>query len=128
MKHDILADVFLIINNTERVGKKECTVPASKLIANILKIMHDAKYIGKFDRIEDNKGGKYKIELIGNINKCHVVKPRFYVKHDDFIKWEKRFLPANEIGILLVTTSNGVIDHKKAKKEGVGGQLLGYVY
>lgn len=128
MKHDNLADMFSIIKNTEAVGKKECAVPASKLIGNILKIMHDAEYIGKIERIGDIDKGKYKVELIGNINNCRVIKPRFYVKHDEFIKWEKRFLPANGIGILLVTTSKGVMEHKEAKKGGLGGQLLGYVY
>jgi len=128
MKHDSLADVFVIIKNTEGVGKKECTVPASKLASDILKIMKDKDYIGSFDRIEDGKGGKFKIHLVGNINNCHVIKPRFFTKKDEFIKWEKRFLPANNIGMLLVTTSKGVMDHHKAKKEGLGGQLLGYVY
>ncbi|MBM3303935.1 MAG: 30S ribosomal protein S8 [Candidatus Aenigmarchaeota archaeon] len=128
MKHDSLADVFAIIKNTESVGKKECMVPASKLAADILRIMKDKNYIGRFERIEDGKGGKFRVTLIGNINNCHVVKPRFSTKNDEFIKWEKRFLPANNIGLLLVTTSKGVMDHQKAKKEGLGGQLLGYVY
>ena len=59
MKHDSLADVFNIIKNTEDVGKKECVVPASKLAASILKIMHDADYIGKFEKVDDGKGGKF---------------------------------------------------------------------
>lgn len=128
MKHDSLADVFAVIKNTEDVGKKECTVPASKLASDILKIMKEKDYIGKFERVEDGKGGKFVIHLVGNINNCHVIKPRFSTKKDEFIKWEKRFLPANNIGILLVTTPKGVMDHQKAKKEGLGGQLLGYVY
>ena len=64
----------------------------------------------------------------GKINDCKVIKPRFPVKKDEYINWEKRYLPADNIGILLVTTPNGVIDHQKAKKESVGGKLLGYVY
>ena len=128
MKHDSLADVFNIIKNTEDVGKKECVVPASKLAASILKIMHDADYIGKFEKVDDGKGGKFRVHLIGNINNCRVVKPRFSAKNDEFIKWEKRFLPANDIGIIIVTTPKGVMGHDRAKKEGLGGQLLGYVY
>ena len=128
MKHDSLADVFAIIKNTEDVGKKECMVPASKLAADILKIMKDKGYIGKFERTEDGRGGKFMVHLVGNINNCHVIKPRFSTNKHEFIKWEKRFLPANNIGILLVTTSKGVMDHHKAKKDGLGGQLLGYVY
>ena len=128
MKHDILADAFLIIKSTENAGKKECMVPASRIIGSVLKIIEDSEYIRKFELIDDGKGGKYKVHLNGTINNCHVIKPRFSVKNDEFIKWEKRFLPASDIGILLVTTSKGVMDHKKAKKEGLGGQLLGFVY
>ncbi len=128
MKHDQLADVFAVIKNTEDVGKKECAVPASKLAADILKIMKEKDYIGKFERVEDGKGSRFIVHLVGNINNCHVIKPRFSTKKGEFIKWEKRFLPASNIGILLVTTPKGVMDHQKAKKEGLGGQLLGYVY
>jgi small subunit ribosomal protein S8 len=50
------------------------------------------------------------------------------VKRDGFEKYEKRFLPAFNYGILIVTTPNGVMTHEDAKKEGIGGRLLAYVY
>jgi len=68
------------------------------------------------------------VELIGNINKCGVIKPRFPVKKNEFEKWEKRFLPAKDFGILLVSTPKGVMSHKEAYKNGIGGRLLAYVY
>jgi small subunit ribosomal protein S8 len=57
-----------------------------------------------------------------------VIKPNFSVRNDEFIKWEKRFLPGEKIGILILTTSKGVMGQKTAIKEGTGGRLLGYVY
>jgi small subunit ribosomal protein S8 len=128
MQHDPLADVFSVIKNAENIGKHDCKVKASNLTENILKVMKGHEYIGEFKKTDDNKSGIFKVHLKGMINDCNVIKPRFSVKKDEFIKWEKRFLPANSIGILLLTTNKGVIDHHKAKKEGVGGQLLGYVY
>ncbi len=128
MRHDLLADMFSAIKNAEFVGKKRCITPASKLIKNILKIMEENKYIGKTEFIDDGRGGRFRIELLGKINNCNVIRPNFSVKKTEFIKWEKRFLPGEGIGILILTTSKGVMDHKKAKKEGVGGRLLGYVY
>lgn len=128
MKHDPLADMFSIIKNSEARGKKECEVPASNLIKNILKIMEEHKYIGKVERINDDRGGKFKIKLIGRVNNCNVIKPRFSLNKNEFIKWEKRFLPAHGVGILILTTSKGVMDQEEAKKHGIGGQLLGYVY
>jgi small subunit ribosomal protein S8 len=103
-------------------------VPSSKLAASILRIMKESGYIGGFEPVDDGKGGKFRVSLIGGINNCRIIKPRFSTKSSEFIKWEKRFLPASGLGILLVTTSKGVMDHNRARKEGLGGQLLGYVY
>lgn len=128
MKHDIISDVFATLKNAEFVGKTVCTVPASNLIKNILKVIQENKYIGDFEFIDDGKGGKFNINLLGRINNCNSIRPRYAVKKDDFIKFEKRFLPANNIGILIISTSKGVIDQKKAAKENVGGRLLGFVY
>ena len=110
------------------MGKSVCIVPASKLGKNILKVMQEHKYIGSFEFIDDGKGGKFKIDLIGRINACNSIKPRVSVKANEFIKWEKRFLPAENIGILILTTAKGVMDQAKAKKLNEGGKLLGFVY
>ena len=128
MKHDILSDMFTIIRNAEAVGKSNCVVPASNLAKNILKVMQDKKYIGNFEFIDDGKGGKFKVDLIGRINTCSSIKPRFSVQVKELIKWEKRFLPGENLGMLLMTTPKGVIDHYSAKKTKEGGKLLGFVY
>ena len=80
MRHDPLADVFSALKNTEAIGRKECAVPNSKLIRSILKVIHDNKYIGGMDVIEDGRGGKVKVRLVGRINNCNVIKPSFSVK------------------------------------------------
>jgi small subunit ribosomal protein S8 len=46
----------------------------------------------------------------------------------DMEYWESQYLPAKNFGILIVSTSKGVISHAEARSEGIGGQLLGYVY
>ena len=128
MMQDPLADVLTIIRNAEKIGRKECVTHTSNLIKAILKIMHEYKYIGSFEFIDDGKGGKFKIELKGKIIDTNVIKPRFSVGVDEFEKYEKRFLPAENIGLLILSTSKGVIDHKKAKELHVGGKLISYVY
>jgi len=128
MQHDLLADALSAIKNAERVGKKEVEVKASKLIGNVLKLMKEKGYIGNFKFVQDGRGGKFKIELKGKIVDCNVIKPRFSVKVEEFEKWEKRYLPAYNVGILILTTNKGVMDHSKAKKLRVGGKLLCYVY
>jgi small subunit ribosomal protein S8 len=128
MIQDQLADVLTIIRNSERIGNKECVTHASKLIRSVLKIMHEHDYIGPFELIDDGRGGKFKIDLKGKVINTNVIKPRFSITVDEFEKYEKRFLPARDIGLLILSTSKGVMDHKKAKELHVGGKLVSFVY
>ena len=126
---DPLADAMSSIYNSELVGKPEVVVaPASSLIERVLQVMQSRGYVGEFERIDDGKAGRFRIQLMGRTNRCGVIKPRYPVKRDGFEKYEKRFLPAFNYGILIVTTPNGVMTHEDAKKEGIGGRLLAYVY
>ena len=126
---DPLADALSNILNHELAGKKTVIIkPASKLIGEVLKIMLQEGYIGEFEYIDDGRAGKFRVQLLGRINKCGVIKPRFPAKKKDFEKWEKRYLPAHDIGILIVSTPQGVMTHKEAIKRGIGGRLLAYVY
>ncbi len=129
MQHDPLNDAMSIIKNAEDVGKRVCTLrPSSKLIGRILNVMQDNNYIRQFEYIEDGKAGEFKVELNGNINNCGVIKPRYAVKKRDVEKFEARYLPAKDFGVLILTTTNGIVSHNEAKKLGVGGKLLAYVY
>lgn len=126
---DPLADAMSVIKNAEDVGKSECVIqPASKLIGNTLKVMADLGYIGEFEFIDDGKSGMFKVNLHGKINRCGVIKPRFSTQVLDLEKWEKRFLPSRNFGVLIMSTSQGVISHVDARERGIGGQLLAYVY
>jgi small subunit ribosomal protein S8 len=126
---DPLANAITNIRNNELQVNSSCTIaPASKLIGQVLTTMKNENYIGEFEYIDDGKAGKFLVELEGNINQCGVIKPRHSVKNDEFEKFEKRFLPAKNFGILIVTTPKGIMTHSKAKEMGIGGRLLIYVY
>lgn len=128
MLQDTLADALSTIKNAERIGKKECLTRASKEIKAILKVIQDKGYIGTFEFIDDGRSGKFKIELKGKIIDTNVIKPRFSVKVDELEKWEKRILPARDVGFLILTTPKGVMDHNKARELQIGGKLLAFVY
>jgi len=129
MLNDPLADALTVIRNAERSRKTEATItPASKLVGRVLKVMQDQGYIGPFEYQDDGRGGLYKVTLVGAINNCGVIKPRYAIKANDFEAWEARFLPARDFGSLILTTTGGVIDQYKAKEAGTGGKLLAYVY
>ncbi|MFZ3170104.1 MAG: 30S ribosomal protein S8 [Candidatus Methanoperedens sp.] len=126
---DPLADALSTIKNAETIGKPDCTIkPASKLIGNVLKVMKDKAYIGDFEFIDDGKSGNFKVQLKGKINKCGVIRPRHAVKNTDFEKWEKRYLPAKGFGSIILTTPDGVMTHSEARDNGIGGELLAFVY
>ncbi len=127
--NDPLADALSLIKNAEVSGKGECTVrPASKLVGRVLRVMQEMGYIGPFEYIDDGRGGMFRIKLLGNINNCGVIKPRHAIKYTDFEKWEARYLPAQNFGSLIMTSTEGVISQYQAKDMGTGGRLLAYVY
>ncbi|MEM0457318.1 MAG: 30S ribosomal protein S8 [Nitrososphaerota archaeon] len=127
-RHDLVSGLFITLQNNEMARKRECIYPASKLIANVLKVLQRHGYIGAFEYIEDGRGGKFRIQLLGRVNRSAPIKPHFSVRKNEFEKWEKQYLPGKDIGILIVTTPKGVMSHTEAKSLGTGGRLLGYVY
>ncbi len=125
----ILPNLFSTIYNNEIRHKKECLViPASKLASEVLRTMQKHKYIGEFEFIDDGLLGKLRIQLLGRINRCGVVSPRFSVSKDGYSRWERQHLPAVGVGILIVSTPQGVMSHVEAQGKNIGGRLLGYVY
>jgi len=129
---DTLANAMATIYNCEMRGKREAIImPASKLIISVLRVMQREGYIGEFEYIDDGRWGKIKVQLLGRINKCGVIKPRFSVKYKDLESmphWLRKYLPSRDIGILIISTSQGVMTHKEALAKRIGGVLLAYVY
>ncbi len=129
MLNDPLANALSLIKNAEMKGKGRCTIqPSSKLIGGVLNILKEKGYINEFEYIDDGKAGVFEVRLKGNINDCGVIKPRYPIKRDELEKWESRYLPAQHFGILILTTTQGIISQNDAKKNGIGGKLLAYVY
>ena len=126
---NILANLFVTLYNTEARRKGDCVIfPTSKLGIEVLKTLQKDGYIGKFESIDDNRGGKFKVELLAKITKCRAISPRFKVKKDEYTQWEQQYLPSYDRGMLLVTTNEGVMSHHEAVNKGIGGFLIGYVY
>ncbi len=126
---NILANLFTTVYNNEMRRKRECVIaPASKLAYEVLNVMKKHNFIEDFEYIEDGRGGKFKVTLNAQVNKCSIITPRFSVKKDGYVDWERNYLPSYTRGILIVSTSKGVMSHHEAQEEGLGGVLIGYVY
>ena len=126
---DTLSSGLTTIMNTEMRNKRDCVIsPDSKLLGRVLRVLQLNGYIGEFEFIEDGRTGKFKVQLLGRVNKCGAIKPRYSVGADGFENWEKTYLPAREMGLLVVSTPFGVVSHKEARQKNVGGRLLAFVY
>lgn len=124
-----ISDAMTAIKNASDTGKADCIVePAGKLLGSMLRIMQEAGYLGGFEYIDDNRGGQFRVQLNGRINRCGAITPRFNLKVDEMERWESQFLPGKNFGMLILSTSKGVMGHESARKLGIGGELLGYVY
>nr|WP_320026957.1 30S ribosomal protein S8 [uncultured Acetobacterium sp.] len=128
---DPIADMLTRIRNANDAGHKTVEMPASKEKKAIAQILLEEGYITKVDYIADEKQGVIKIVLKYGENKSRVVagikrisKPglRVYAGKDDVPK------VLNGLGIAIVSTSKGVMTDKKARKAGVGGEVICYVW
>lgn len=129
---DTLANAMATIYNCEVRAKGEALImPASKLIINTLRVMQVEGYVGELEYIDDGRWGKIRVQLLGRINKCGVIKPRASVKYRELEvmpHWLRKYLPSRDIGIIILSTSQGVISHREALRRKIGGVALAYVY
>lgn len=128
MAFDRLADALNTLKTHEMVGQKTCTVKATKLIGEILKLLKIHGYIDDYQFVDDGRGGIFNIKLAGRINNCGVIKPRFPVKRNEWAKYEEQWIPGVRIGFLIVSTPQGVMTNSEAEERRLGGRLLAYIY
>ncbi len=126
---DTLANAMNSLKVAENAGRPKAFVkPASKTIRQVLAMMQEEGYVGDFEFVDDGRGGQFIVELLGKINNCGAIKPQFAVKAESWEKYEQRYLPGKGLGTIIVTTSQGVMSHPKAKEKGIGGKLLAFIY
>ena len=124
---DWLSAMLNDVLNCKKAEKKETSItPISKLMIEVLNILKKKGYIEDY-HIEKDKFDRVIIK-IGKLNNCGTVKPRFFVKKDEFDKYIKTYLPARNMGILIVSTNKGIMTHYEAIEKGIGGSLIAYCY
>lgn len=131
MHTDPIADYLARIRNAQRAGHRRVDIPASKLKRAMTRILVDKGYISRYIDIKDGKQGVLRLFLkydaygqpvIRNIKR--VSKPGLR-KYCDSTKIPRSL---NGLGIVMLSTSRGVMTDKEAKKLKVGGEILCSVY
>ncbi|MFH1393877.1 MAG: 30S ribosomal protein S8 [Candidatus Micrarchaeota archaeon] len=125
---DYLAEALNTIKTHENVGQELCSVRATKLIEKVLNVLKEHKYLKSFETVDNGRGGFFNVQLDGRINDCGVIKPRMPVKKTDWAKKEQQYIPGIGVGLLIVSTSEGVMTNADAEEKKIGGRLLAYVY
>ena len=125
MSQDIIADALNQIMNNKRAKKNFVVV--NRFLKVLLKVLDIAKTEGY---IEDYKidGTKLQINFTDKLNECRAIKPRFSFTKESIEKYIRRYLPANDMGLLLVSTNKGMITHTDAIEKNLGGCLIAYFY
>lgn len=124
---DPIADMLTRIRNAGIVRKKEADIPLSNMKAAIAKILKEEGYIKNYKVIDDKKQGILKIFLKYTEDKKNVIsglqrvsKPgcRIYCKKDNIPK------VLDGLGVVIVSTSEGVFSGKDCEKKGLGGEVV----
>ena len=127
---DPIADMLTRIRNANTAGHPTVEIPSSKMKISILQILKDEGYIKDFDIIEDEKQNLIKVDMkygaskervISNIKKISKPGLKVYAKADQVPK------VLGGLGIAIISTSNGIISDKEARKLGVDGEVICYV-
>merc|ERR1711904_215208 len=129
VKISVLNDCLQSIYNAEKRSKRQVMIrPVSKVVTRFLGVMQRHGYIGDFEFIDDHRAGKIILELKGRLNKCGCISPRYDVKVLDVEGWISRLLPSRLFGVIVLTTSSGIMDSEEARKKRIGGKILGFFY
>lgn len=128
---DPIADLLTRVRNANMVKKATVDVPASNLKKKIAEILLEEGYIKGVELVEDGKQGILKLELkYGSNNERVITGLRRISKPGLRVYAKKTEVPRvlGGLGIAIISTSNGIITDKQARKLGVGGEVICYVW
>lgn len=124
MKKDIVSNALNQLMNAKRAKHSTIRLNSySKLLISILALAKLKGYIKNY-YIEKN----ILIVELGKFNGCKAIRPRFTAQVSQIAKYEKRYLPAKGFGMIIMTTSKGLMTNYTAKEKNIGGSLIAYMF
>jgi len=131
MSRDLIADAFCAIRNASRVKKEETLIPYSKLLIKIMEILKREGYIENFKELDIPKRYKMikvylkyegKKSVINDIQRVSKPGRRIYVGRKNIPRVLQGY------GVAILSTSLGILTDKEARRLGVGGEYIGYIW
>lgn len=128
---DPIADMLTRLRNANSVFHEKVEIPASKIKTAIAEVLKEEGFIKDYTFTEDNKQGVLTIDLkygpqrekvISGIKRISKPGLRQYAKHDELPRVLGGF------GIAIISTSKGIMSDKQARKAGLGGEVIAYVW
>src|SRR3989344_8038511 len=123
MSQDIVADALNEIMNAKKARKSEIVLNKnSKLLRNVLDIAKERGYLDY-----SAEGNEIKVSL-KNLNEIKAVKPRYTISVKKINNYVRRFLPAKNFGLLIISTNKGLMSHEDAEEKNMGGCIIAYMF
>lgn len=128
---DPIADLLTRIRNANMAKHQVVTVPASNVKKKIVEILLDEGYINGYEVEDDDRQGVIKIELKYSADKERVITGLKRISKPGLrVYAQKSEIPRvlGGLGMAIISTSNGILTDKQARKLGVGGEVICYVW
>jgi small subunit ribosomal protein S8 len=129
MMTDPIADMLTRIRNAQLVGKTKVDVPFSKLKMRVLEILIEEKYVSKVEKIDGQPQIlRVSLSYVGKKPVIQSIKRESKPGHRAYRKATEMPRILNDYGIAIVSTSKGLMTNKKAREQGVGGEVICSIY
>ena len=128
---DPIADMLTRIRNANTAFKPYADMPASKLKDEILRVLQEERYIQRYNFIEDDKHGLYRVYLKYTPDHKRVITNLKRISRPGLRKYvQAKEVPSvlNGLGLAVISTSNGVMSDELCRKENVGGEVICYIW
>jgi small subunit ribosomal protein S8 len=130
MLTDPIADMLTRIRNSMLIKSDKVDIPISKMKLEIAKIMKEEGFIRAYKILKDRKQGTLRVipkyvdnqSIITGLKRVSRPGRRYYVNKDEIPK------VMGGLGVAIITTSKGIMSDKTCRQEGVGGEVICYVW